>query len=56
MGLVCAAVYILLLLLFIPFPFSLSSAVPQGAKDGISLPEWGHRQVGHVKISRLLNG
>jgi UDP-N-acetylglucosamine--dolichyl-phosphate N-acetylglucosaminephosphotransferase len=50
MGLVCAAVYVLLLLLFIPFPFSLSTSILGRSRDGISLPEGEHRQ---VSIKRL---
>ncbi|KAJ7069862.1 UDP-N-acetylglucosamine-dolichyl [Mycena amicta] len=55
-GLVCASIYILLLILFIPFAFSdaISSAVPAKDVPGISVIEFPHYQLS-VYLSSLLS-
>ena len=58
MGLVCASVYILLLILFIPFafsPVSLSASESQyTVREGIVINAFPHYQVRDVPFPRLV--
>ncbi|KAL0960621.1 hypothetical protein HGRIS_005652 [Hohenbuehelia grisea] len=59
-GLVCSSIYIITLLLFIPFAFSDSLSKfahaqhPQKTQEGISVPEFPHQQLA-VYLSSLLS-
>jgi UDP-N-acetylglucosamine--dolichyl-phosphate N-acetylglucosaminephosphotransferase len=56
MGLVCASIYIILLLIFIPFPFSetfFSRQANQGqTKHGLKVDDFPHHQVSGLVVKQ----